>query len=114
MSDSTDPAPINPWPLIHRIVYRADAIARTKKLPYAAVIFNRQIQIIPRHAVGVGCEVLWTWTKQDLQRGLTFDAMRDLETRMAEALRHRIDDPPEILCPYDPDVAPIAPQELIL
>lgn len=109
-----EPGPINPWPLIHRIVYRAQAIAQVSPLPQAAVIFQRQIQIIPRHAVGVGCTVLWTWTKSDLSRGVSFPALAELEARFAAALQHDLEPNPAIQCPYAPAGLNLDPEELIV
>jgi len=110
-----EPASIpNPWPLIQRIAYRAQAIAKLTPAPHAAVIYQRHIQIIPRHAIFVGCTVLWTWTKTEILRGLTFQAMTDLESRFTAALLTDLDSPPNITCPTHPQMQPLDPQELIV
>lgn len=114
MTDTSSTTAPNPWPTIHRIVFRADAIGKTKTIPYAAVIYQRQIHIIPRSAIGVGCEVLWTWTLTELRKGLTFAAMAELEARLAAALQSRVDDPPEIRCPYDTQLDTLNPEDLIV
>ena len=95
------PPSIDPWPLIHRIIKQARRIADTKSIPYAAVHLGSSIQIIPRCAIGVGCTVLFTWTKTDLSRGITFEQLAKITDQFAIAFSRGLSPACPISCPCD-------------